>query len=189
MRLFIAIDIYDAVKAAVVKLQQRIKISLRNGNGLKWVEPEQMHLTLKFLGEVDDSRLDEIGEIINIACFEKKTFEFEFSAVGTFGRPSKVLWLGSEKQNAELLDLADSVEQAMHQLGFEKENRPFSAHLTLARVKDGGIEKNLQRVVNENRKVEIPMVSVDSVCLYKSQLTLDGPVYTLLRKIELKKDF
>jgi 2'-5' RNA ligase len=189
MRLFIAIDIDDAVKAAVVKLQHRMKQSLRNSNGLKWVPLEQMHLTLKFLGEVDDGRVDEIGETINIACFEKKVFEFELSAVGTFGRPSKVLWLGSEKQSAELIALAESVEQALHELGFEKENRPFSAHLTLARIKDNGIEKNLRRVVIENQKVEIPMVKVDSVCLYKSQLTLDGPVYTLLRKLELKKEF
>ncbi|OHB45184.1 MAG: 2'-5' RNA ligase, partial [Planctomycetes bacterium GWC2_45_44] len=90
MRLFIAIDIDDTVKYAVVKLQQRMKQSLRNGNGLKWVEPEQMHLTLKFLGEVDESRIGEIGEAIKTACFEKKAFEFELSAVGTFGRPTKV---------------------------------------------------------------------------------------------------
>ena len=186
MRLFIAIDIDNAVKAAVVKLQLRMKQSLRNGNGLKWVPQEQMHLTLKFLGEVNDDRIDEIGETIKTACFEKKAFEFELSVVGTFGRPSKVLWLGSEKQSSELVALAESVEQALQGLGFEKENRPFSAHLTLGRVKDGGVEKNLQRVVNENQKVEIPKVLVDSVCLYKSQLTLDGPVYTLLRKLELK---
>jgi len=189
MRLFIAIDIDDAIKTAVVKLQQQLKQGLRNGNGLKWVEPEQMHLTLKFLGEVDDGRIDEIGEAVKTACFEKKAFEFELSAVGTFGRPTKVLWLGNEKQSSELIALAESVEQALQELGFEKEERPFSAHLTLARVKDAGVEKNLRRVVNENQKAEIPAIKVDSVYLYKSQLTLDGPVYTLLRKIELKKDF
>ncbi|MHB0945709.1 MAG: RNA 2',3'-cyclic phosphodiesterase [Sedimentisphaerales bacterium] len=184
MRLFIAIDIDDTVKSAVVKLQSQLKQGLRNGNGLKWVPPEQMHLTLKFLGEVDNGRIDEIGEAIKTACFEKKAFEFELSAVGTFGRPTKVLWLGSEKQSSELIALAESVEQAMQELGFEKENRPFSAHLTLARVKDAGVEKNLRRVVNENQKAEIPAIKVDSVYLYKSQLTLDGPVYTLLRKLE-----
>jgi 2'-5' RNA ligase len=165
MRLFIAIDIDDAVKAAVVKLQQRMKQGLRNGNGLKWVGQEQMHFTLKFLGEVDESRIDEIGEIIKIACFEKNAFEFELSAVGTFGRPAKVLWLGSENQSSELVALAESVEQALQELGFEKENRPFSAHLTLARIKDNCIEKNLQRAVNENQKLEMPKVLVDSVCL------------------------
>lgn len=189
MRLFIAIDLDEAVKAAVVKLQSRLKQSLRNGNGLKWVPQEQMHFTLKFLGEVDEGRIDEIGKAINTACFEKKAFEFELSAIGTFGRPAKVLWLGSETQSGELIALVDSVEQALQESGFEKENRPFSVHLTLARVKDGGVEKNLHRVVNENQKVEMPKVFVDSVCLYKSQLTLDGPVYTLLNKIELKKDF
>jgi len=189
MRLFVAINIDDAVKVAVAKLQQQFRQRLRNGNGLKWVEPAIMHLTLKFLGEVDESRIEEINDAIILACLEKKAFEFELSTVGTFGRPAKVLWLSSEKQSSELIALADSVEQAMQELGFEKESRPFSLHLTLARVKDSGVEKNLRQIANEYQNVELPPVTVDSVCLYKSQLTSDGPVYTLLRKIELKKDF
>ena len=189
MRLFVAINIDDAVKVAVAKLQQQFKQRLRNGNGLKWVEPAIMHLTLKFLGEVDESRIEEINDAIMLACLEKKAFEFELSAVGIFGRPAKVLWLSSEKQSSELIALADSVEQAMQELGFEKESRPFSLHLTLARVKDSGVERNLRQIANEYQNVELPPVTVDSVCLYKSQLTSDGPVYTLLRKIELKKDF
>ena len=185
MRLFVAINIDDAVKVAVAKLQQQFRQRLRNGNGLKWVEPAIMHLTLKFLGEADESRIEEINDAIMLACLEKKAFEFELSTVGTFGRAAKVLWLGSEKQSSELIALADSVEQAMQELGFEKESRPFSLHLTLARVKDNGIEKNLRQIANEYQNVELPPVTVDSVCLYKSQLTSDGPVYTLLRKIEL----
>jgi 2'-5' RNA ligase len=185
MRLFIAIDIDDSVLASVTKLQQQIRDRMKNRNGLKWVAPELMHLTLKFLGEVDESRIEEITDAIAIVCLEKKVFEFELSVVGTFGRPAKVLWLGSEKQSAELAALAASIEQGLSELLFEKETRPFSAHLTLARIKDNGVDKNLRRVVSDFEKVEVIPVKVDSVCLYKSQLTSDGPVYTLLRKIEL----
>ena len=245
MRLFIAIDINDDVRAAVAKLQQELKGRMKNQNGLKWVNPELMHLTLKFLGEVsaggetspaatrlgeagpnggDENRIDEINDAVEIACADKKTFEFSFSVVGTFGRPVKVLWLGSEpphllaqssgkenlnrsgytgkldipkadvnrcggeKLSAELAGLAGDIEQALEAIGFEKESRPFSAHLTLARVRDNGVDKNLRQLLKNYTQVQIPKIVVDSVCLYKSQLTSDGPVYTLLRKIELKKD-
>jgi 2'-5' RNA ligase len=185
MRLFIAIDIDAPVLASVVKLQRQIKDKMTNGNGLKWVVPQLMHLTLKFLGEVDESRIEEITDAIAIVCLEKKIFEFELSVIGTFGRPAKVLWLGSAEQSAELTALAAAIEQGLSELGFEKETRPFSAHLTLARIKDSGVDKNLRRIVNDFEKIEPMPIKVDSVCLYKSQLTSDGPVYTLLRKIEL----
>jgi 2'-5' RNA ligase len=217
MRLFVAIDINDDVRAAVAKLQQELKGRMKNQNGLKWVNPELMHLTLKFLGEVsaggprlrreasetspaatrlgeagpndgDENRIDEINDAVEIACADKKTFEFSFSVVGTFGRPVKVLWLGSEKLSAELAGLAGDIEQALEVIGFERESRPFSAHLTLARVRDSGVDKNLRQILKNYTQVKIPQIVVDSVCLYKSQLTQDGPVYTLLRKIELKKD-
>jgi 2'-5' RNA ligase len=221
MRLFVAIDINDDVRKAVAKLEQELKGRLKNQKGLKWVEPENMHLTLKFLGEVsagsetspnggDENRIDEINDALEMACLEKNPFEIDVSVVGTFGRPAKVLWLGSEKESDEIVKLAGDIEQALEELGFEKEVRPFSAHLTLARIKNN-IGKNLQQLLKDYSKVnpvrdkesgipdgrqgrpvsngvKIPAISVDSVCLYKSQLTSDGPVYTLLRKIELKKD-
>jgi len=188
MRLFVAIDINDDVRAAVAKLQQELKGRMKNQNGLKWVNPELMHLTLKFLGEADENRVDEVSDAVEIACGDKKVFEFSLSTVGTFGRPVKVLWLGNEEPGEKIVRLAADIEQALEQLGFEKEDRPFSVHLTLARVKDSGVDKNLRQLLKNYAQMQIPKVLVDSVCLYKSQLTSDGPVYTLLRKIELKKD-
>ncbi|MGA2915352.1 MAG: RNA 2',3'-cyclic phosphodiesterase [Sedimentisphaerales bacterium] len=199
MRLFVAIDINDDALKAVAKLQQELKQRLRDKKGIKWVEPENMHLTLKFLGYADDNKLDEIYSALDLACSDKKVFEIIFSIVGTFGRPAKVLWLGSsafgetsplggEKQSEEIVALAAGLEDAFETIGFEKETRPFSAHLTLARIKDN-IDRDLQKVLKDYLKVSIPKVSADSVCLYKSQLTEIGPIYTLLRKIELKKDF
>lgn len=188
MRLFIAIDIDDDVRKAVAELQQELKSRLKNRSGLKWVEPRVMHLTLKFLGEVEEDKVDEINAAIEMVCSGKKAFDLSFSTVGTFGRPAKVLWLGSEKQSDELVKLVEDVEQILAELGFEKENRSFSAHLTLARVKDSGVDRNLRQVLKGYTRVSIPRITADAVCLYKSQLTQGGPVYTLLKKIELKKD-
>ncbi|MGB8226490.1 MAG: RNA 2',3'-cyclic phosphodiesterase [Sedimentisphaerales bacterium] len=184
MRLFIAIDIKDNVCKAVAKLQQELKNRLKNQKGLKWVSPDVMHLTLKFLGEADENKIDEINSALEIACGDKKSFDFELSLIGTFGRPASVLWLGSEKQSEEIVALAADLENAFEAVGFEKEKRPFSTHLTLARIKDN-TDSQLQKILKDYPKINIPKVSADAVCLYKSQLTPDGPVYTLLRKIEL----
>src|SRR4030042_5929587 len=116
MRLFIAIDINDDVRKAVAKLQQDIKSRLRNQNGLKWVNPELMHLTLKFLGEADEGRIDEISDAVEIACADKEVFEFSLSVIGTFGRPISVFVLGGEKPSDELAKLAGDVEHALQRL-------------------------------------------------------------------------
>ncbi len=183
MRLFIAIDISNDTRKAIAALQQDLKRRLRS-QSIKWVEPENMHLTLKFLGEADENKLDEIYSALEITCSGKKPFEIIFSVIGTFGRPARVLWLGCEKEKEEIVTLAAGLEGAFEELGFEKENRPFSAHLTLARIKDN-IDRELQKILKDYPKVNIPQVWADSVCLYKSQLTPSGSVYTLLRKIEL----
>jgi 2'-5' RNA ligase len=188
MRLFIAIDINEDVRKAIANLQQQLKDKMKNGNGLKWVAPENMHLTLKFLGETEENKIDEIIAAIEIACADKKTFDFSLSSLGTFGRPAKVLWLGCEKPNSGLVKLAGDLDISLNELGLEKEDRPFSAHLTLGRIKDSGVDKNLRQLLKNWPPPQIPQITADSVCLYKSQLTQDGPVYTLLKKIELKKD-
>lgn len=183
MRLFIAIDINDATRKAIAALQQDLKHRLRD-KGINWVRPDNMHLTLKFLGETDDNKLDEVYGALETACSGKKPFEIIFSIIGAFGRPSRVLWLGCQNQPQEIVSLASDLENAFEIIGFEKETRPFSSHLTLARIKDN-IERDLQKVLKEYPKIDIPKVCADSLCLYKSQLTSDGSIYTLLRKIDL----
>lgn len=185
MRLFVAIDINEKLRSAIGQLQQKFKGRMKNESGIKWVNPQLMHLTLKFLGEADENKIEDISQAVEAACQGKEPFEFDFSAVGTFGRPARVLWLGSEKQSANLVKLAEDIEGALEKLGFEKEQRDFNTHLTLARISNRSLGKTLQSVLNDFSKIDLPIIPVDSVCLYKSQLTSDGPVYTLLKKFEL----
>jgi len=183
MRCFIAIDINDQLRSRIDRLQKELQRRLKNQSGIKWVRPEIIHLTLKFLGDVEDDRTEEISGAIEHICAAHKSFELEFSTVGTFGRPAKVLWLGVEKTSSELEKLVLDFEQGFEELGFAKEQRPFSAHLTLARIKDDRPGKQLAEVITGFGKVDAGTITADAVCLYKSQLTSDGPVYTLLRKI------
>jgi 2'-5' RNA ligase len=187
MRSFVAIDINDGLRKEIEKLQSEFKRRIKNQTGIKWVKPELIHLTLKFLGDVEDHRADEITDVIQLVCAEQKSFELQFSTVGTFGRPAKVLWLGMDKQPAELEKVVQDIEQSFEELGFEKEQRPFSAHLTLARIKDDRPNRQLAEFIDNFGKVNAGSITVDSVCFYKSQLTSDGPVYTLLRKINFGK--
>jgi 2'-5' RNA ligase len=183
MRCFVAIDINDELRGQIEKLQSVFKKRLKNQTGIKWVKSELIHLTLKFLGEVEDDKTEQIVEAMKLVCGGFKKFEIVFSTVGSFGRPPKVLWLGTEKQNSELEKLVQDIEQAFEELGFAKEQRPFSAHLTLARIKDGRPDGQLPQVLSSFGKVNAAAVKADAVCFYKSQLTPDGPVYTLLDKI------
>jgi 2'-5' RNA ligase len=183
MRCFIATDINDGLRKEIEKLQSEFKKRIKNQIGIKWVKPELIHLTLKFLGDVEDDRTEKLCLEIEQVCSAQKSFELEFSTVGTFGRPAKVLWLGMEKQPAQLDKLVQDIEKSFEELGFEKEQRPFSAHLTLARIKDDRPNRQLAEFIDNFGKVNAGSITADSVCFYKSQLTSAGPVYTLLRKI------
>lgn len=186
MRCFVAIDIDDRLRGRIDKLQREFKKRLKNQTGIKWVRSELIHLTLKFLGEVEDTKADQINRTLESVCAGHKSFKLEFSTIGSFSRPPKVLWLGTEKANTELEKLVQDIEQAFENLGFEKEQRPFSPHLTLARVKEKRPDRQLPEVIDSFGKIDAEVINVDSVCFYKSQLTSAGPVYTLLKKINLK---
>ncbi len=183
MRCFVAIDINNELCAKIGEIQSRLKKQVKNQDGIKWVKPDLIHLTLKFLGEVEEEKAEMINFAIEQVCAKNKSFELEFSTLGTFGRPVSVLWLGIEKQTAALDKLVQDIEQAFEELGFAKEQRPFSAHLTLARVKDGRLSRQLTEIIDSFGKINAGIVKPDSICFYKSQLTSAGPVYTLLRKI------
>jgi 2'-5' RNA ligase len=203
MRCFIAIDIDAEIRSRIEKIQNDLKKRLNNSAGIKWVKPQLIHLTLKFLGEVEDENAELIIESLEQACKEIKKFELEFSKLGSFGRPPKVLWLGMEKQCGELEKLVQNIEVSVESLGFQREERPFSPHLTIARIKDGAADRNLPQIIENFGSVNMPVINVDTVCFYKSQLPLhlpnihknekkegagltsDSPIYTLLRKINL----
>jgi len=128
MRTFLAIDLPDEVEAAIARLQQ----PLRELPGIKLSRPEQCHLTLKFLGEIDESRADELR--VALREVRHATFELRLTRLGVFPdtRRPRVIWLGVS-ESVELQALARSVDQATNVIALDK---PFVAHLTLARIKE-----------------------------------------------------
>jgi 2'-5' RNA ligase len=188
MRCFIAIDIDDTIRAGLGDLQRTLaaEADVRKGD-VKWVRPEAMHLTLKFLGEIGDQQLvDVCREVGNIAG-RHKSFELEVGSVGCFGgRSARVVWVGAGMNCPSLLQLQQDLEHGLEQAGCPRESRRFSGHLTLCRIRNPRAGAKLAKMVESYRDFSLGTVAAASIAVYQSRLMPEGPVYTLLGNYELQ---
>jgi 2'-5' RNA ligase len=158
---------------------------------VKWVGPGSIHLTLKFLGNVDSGRLEAVKEAAAAAVRSQRLFQLTTGRTGFFPGPqrARVFWLGLEGDIEELGRLHQGIDRAMAGLGFESENRPFTAHLTLARLRDECSTAERLEFAGLVRPAVFesgPPVQVKSVALMRSQLTLRGALYTQLAEFPLQ---
>jgi 2'-5' RNA ligase len=186
-RTFIAVPLPQPVLATAAALQ-----ALLRGQGLrfKWVRPEGMHLTLKFLGDVDPDRVPEIGQALLAAAGTMAPFTLNARGLGVFPgtRKARVLWMGLEGQLDPLMALQAAVESELSRIGFAADERPFKAHLTLARIK-APIRLSLpEPLLSKVEKDESGPFTVERICLFRSELKPTGAVYTRLAEAELKGD-
>ncbi|MHC4395839.1 MAG: RNA 2',3'-cyclic phosphodiesterase [Planctomycetota bacterium] len=189
MRCFIAIDIDEKTRAAIGDLQQRLqnKVDVKKSD-VKWVRPEVMHLTLKFLGEVKDQRIAEVCDIVKDVSASHKSFELDIEGLGSFGgRRPKILWIGTGDGSDNLRRLAKETEEQLALVGWPKETRDFSGHLTLCRIRNPKAGIELAQVSEQYKDFNAGVISADSVSVYQSQLTPTGPIYTLLGNYKLEK--
>jgi 2'-5' RNA ligase len=191
MRVFIAIDIDEKTRAGIADLQKQLnaKVDIRKGD-VKWVEPENIHLTLKFLGEIKDEQAGEVCDISKQIAESHQKFTLDIENVGSFGgRSAKVVWVGAGNPGApgdELLALQKNLDDRLMQSGFPKEEREFSAHLTLCRVRNPKAGIKLADACKAFENYKLGSISADALCVYQSQLTPAGPIYTLLTSLKLK---
>ncbi len=184
MRTFIAIKLPEDVLRGVAVVQDRLR---RSGVEAGWVRPESIHLTLKFLGEVEEARQGEIFDALRKAAAGVSPFTIAVAGAGAFpgSRNARVLWLGITGDLAPLAALQETIEEAMEGLGFRREDRKFTPHLTLARIRQGRPPSGLQKALDEIKDTGLPAFEVDSVHFMKSDLQPSGPVYTELGRVEL----
>lgn len=185
-RTFIAVDISEDIRAAAVALQERLA---RTEAQVKWVEPDSMHITLLFLGEVDDRELHSICRVVQDVAARQPSFPLRVSGVGAFPsiRRPKILWAGITDGADALKRIYDSLEPKLLDLGcYRKEERGYTPHLTLGRVKaerDGfTLAKELPRCLAWDGG----STTVDEVLVFSSVLERDGPIYTVLGRGKLK---
>jgi len=184
MRLFIAIELPPEIKQGIAKVQEQLRTAGANAG---WTRPEGIHLTLKFLGEVEESRTDDIKKALAAAVGSNDKLNLSIAGAGAFpnGKNPRVLWLGVTGDVEKLGSLQAAVEDVMTGLGFEREERKFSPHLTLARIKFPKPRDNWQQKIESIRDVKLGEFEADRVSLMKSELKREGAVYTEVGRIEL----
>ncbi|MCX6814849.1 MAG: RNA 2',3'-cyclic phosphodiesterase [Candidatus Aenigmarchaeota archaeon] len=174
MRLFVAIDLNENVIGKISEIQER----LRSGDfDLKCVEPENLHLTLKFLGEVDEKQNEYMGKLISEAAKEFHEFTLSFHGIGYFGeRRMNVIWAGVNEGKEEFVKLAQSLDGDLSFV--RKDEHEPSPHLTIARVRSGRNREILAREIRSLGDVKIGEVHVKEIKLKQSVLTPQGPIYS-----------
>lgn len=187
MRLFVAMDLDENVIERLSSVQER----LRSGDfDLKLVEPENLHLTLKFLGEVQENQLRNVEKLISEAVDGFHQFTLSFHGIGHFGgRRVSVIWTGVKEGREEFVALAKELERKLSFI--RKDEHEPSPHLTIARVKSGRNADRLSREVDSLRDVKVGEVRVKEVKLKQSVLTPQGPIYSDVKVFPLleKKAF
>jgi 2'-5' RNA ligase len=188
VRAFIAIELPGPIRAALARLQHSLKAN--RIASVKWVNPEGIHLTIKFLGNIDTGEIPELSRVLQESVKGAAPFKLKLENTGAFPniRAPRVVWVGVGGETEQLLTLHKKVEQALTPLGFAPENRAFSPHLTLGRVREGAQANELKRL-GENITASIIegdlSFGVDSLNLMQSQLTREGAIYSCLALFKL----
>ena len=176
MRLFVAVDIGDEVRAS---LALELKALRKTHPDVKWVEPDRLHLTLAFLGEIPDERLSEISAAVDRAAKPSVAFSCAVKGLGWFGaeRSPRVVWAGVEEA-LDLMVLQTGIAEGLRGIGLAPEDRAFHPHLTLGRVKSSSDGVGLAEVLKKRRDVAFGLMDVKKVSVMRSQLLPQGPEYT-----------
>lgn len=186
MRAFVAIDLARDIRVELAKLQERLRSS---GSDVKWVEPSHIHITLKFLGDINQAQLEKSRESLSIIAKDFNLFYVSLSEVGAFPKLDypRVIWAGVDKGREELILLNKRIEEIFEKSGFPKESRPYEPHITIGRVRSGKNKDRLKKIIMEHNFSLEAVMAVDKVTLYQSTLTTAGPIYTVLSEAEFRK--
>ncbi len=185
MRTFVAIEIEPLIKDEIASLIYELSITRER---VSWVKRESIHLTLKFLGEIDEKRLKEISERLKKTTSKIKPFRIKLEGAGWFPERSskpRVLWIGV-KYPDELKNLWKEIEREMEQIGFKPEGREFSPHITIGRVKEGGSINKVTEILNKYLKSTFGEMEVRRIILFQSVLKPDGAEYRPIERFEFK---
>ncbi len=180
LRTFVAVEITQAIRKRAGEL---IAALAGTSADVKWVEPHNLHLTLKFLGEVHQNEIAQVCQAVARGAAEVEPFELEVCGAGAFpnaARP-RTVWLGAGEGAESMVVLHDCVEAALAKLGYREEHRRFQPHLTIGRVRGVGPGiTELGQLLQQHADFAAGRMTVGKVTLFASTLTPDGPVYELL---------
>ncbi|MFH0849199.1 MAG: RNA 2',3'-cyclic phosphodiesterase [archaeon] len=176
MRSFVAVEINDQrILDRIIQVQQRL---LMTGGDLRVVQPQNIHVTIRFLGEIPASLVDEVRNIMSRVSF--KPFHVKLEGVGVFPneRRPNVLWIGITEGVRELREIHSQLESGFRAIGLSPDNKGFSPHITVARVRSRKNQESLSGLVLEMNATEIGAIDVTEFVLKRSVLTPQGPIYS-----------
>ncbi|ASJ03609.1 2'-5' RNA ligase [Thermococcus profundus] len=182
MRAFIAIEVSDTVRNNLIKAQERIGSKAAK---IKFVERENFHVTLKFLGEIDEATAEEVKKALAEIAKKHKKHRAKVKGIGVFPNPNyvRVIWAGIENDEG-IKAIANDVEREMRRLGFKKD-KDFVAHITIGRVKFVRDKLELAMALKDLANEDFGEFDVEAIELKKSTLTPKGPIYETVARFEL----
>src|SRR5262245_18984155 len=186
MRCFIAIEVPSEVRSAFVELQNVLRSA---GADVAWTNPDNVHLTLKFLGEIDKKLVSKVEQVCLETITSMSPFELNVNRIGLFPneRHPRVLWVGLGGEIETLEKLQEQLDERLAGIGFEVEEKDFQPHLTVGRIRSN---KNLREMLKRSDGYSLPTLSfvVEEIVLMKSDLLSSGACYSELAKARMKRD-
>ena len=184
IRTFIAIELPKEIHDSFQKVQDDLKASMPD---VRWTKYGNVHLTLKFLGDVQISRIDAIKKAIRNIGGQFSPFTVSFTGIGGFPntRKPRIVWVGLEKGTDKLVDMAKQIEASMNKLGFPREKRPFRPHLTIGRIRHLSNPEAMEKAFEQSGVGGLGGFTVERISLIKSQLDPAGSIYTILDEAPL----
>jgi len=182
IRSFIAVDVDDErLKQQFAEFQKRL---LDAGADVKLVAPENIHLTLRFLGEIEENIVQEVTDAMNHVGLQP--FDIQFKGVGAFPSLSRinVVWAGIRKGDKELVEFTKRLEPELRAIGIPPDKKGFSPHLTVARVRTGRNKDQVAELIRELSEKDFGSMRAESIRLKKSVLTPSGPIYSTIFEVK-----
>ena len=187
MRCFVAIDLTTDVRAAIARAQTRVRTAATHAD-VRWVDPTQVHLTLKFLGAVVDERVPAVSAALETAVAGSRPVALAAAGLGGFPslKSPRVLWAGITAGVPDLVQLAAGIDRGLAPLGFPPEARPFRGHLTIGRVRSPRGGRELAAAVGAAGAPAFGSWTAPEVVLYESRLKPTGALYTPVSRHPLR---
>lgn len=184
MRTFLAIEIEPYIKNKIEESQEIIEDS--ESSNIKFVEVENIHLTLKFFGEIDDTRIEQITDIVNQSIKDKETYTLKVVNIGAFPNiyNPRVIWTGIKDKNNTTVKLIEELDKKFNKIGFKKEKN-YVPHITIGRVKSISDKEKLTQTLKKLNKKYHGKMEVKKIYLKSSKLTPNGPIYKNIKEFNL----
>lgn len=184
IRSFLAVELPRSILRKIEEVQEDLRATHAD---VRWVNSEKIHLTLKFFGNIEESRIDPIVKAIEEPVRKTQPFSLKVRGIGAFPQMKnpRVIWVGLVNGKESLALLQKQIEIQLERIGFKPEDRPFHPHLTLGRMKSSRGREELVGRMEKHQEEEFGDFQIEKLVLFKSELRPIGPIYTPLKEMQL----